>query len=556
MRIWMSFRRFRRYRQIINVLIRNGFGSLVESLKFRRIYRKGKQEKIEYLSPRAKRLRLVLEELGPTFIKLGQMLSARADIVPQDIFQELQKLQDQVPPASSEEVIQEIETQLKSPISETFIEFDRIPVAAASIGQVHKAKLKNGEKVVVKVQRPNVRRIIEEDIDILRSIAVLAERHIQEAEVYGPVEFVDEFAKYIRNELDYTLEARNMERFAHIFADDKTIYIPKLYWEFTTSKVLTMEMIDGIKINQIDELRKQGYDPKRIAYKGAEAYLKQIFMHRFFHGDPHPGNIFVLPGEVIGVMDFGTMGRLSPTMASRLNDLLIAIIQKDADKITELLLKISKSIAEVDVESLKADVAEFIDKYYGMSLKQFQISEMVREINEVFSRHRIRIDRQLSLLGRVLAEIEGLGRQLDPDFNVVPLIEPFARKLILHKNSPKEILNRTSKIVKDYTDIMTSLPRDFQAAIDKAKSGKLRIEFKHIGLEEIDSAIERSTSRLAFAIIVAALVISSALIMHLKPAIGPTVFGIPIIGATGYFIAAISGIWLLITIIRNKTLKL
>ncbi|MGQ9608450.1 MAG: ABC1 kinase family protein [bacterium] len=556
MRIWMSFRRFRRYRQIMNVLIRNGFGSLVESLKFRKIYRKGKQEKIEYLSPRAKRLRLVLEELGPTFIKLGQMLSTRADIVPQDIFQELQKLQDQVPPASSEEIILEIEIQLKSPISETFIEFDKIPVAAASIGQVHKAKLKNGEKVVVKVQRPNVRRIIEEDIDILRSIAVLAERHIQEAEVYGPVEFIDEFAKYIRNELDYTLEARNMERFAHIFADDKTIYIPKLYWEFTTGKVLTMEMIDGIKINQIDELRKQGYDPKRIAYKGAEAYLKQIFIHRFFHGDPHPGNIFVLPGEVIGFMDFGIMGRLSPTMASRLNDLLIAIIQKDADKITEHLLKISKSITEVDVESLKADVAEFIDKYYGMSLKQFQISEMVREINEVSSRHRIRIDRQLSLLGRVLAEIEGLGRQLDPDFNVVPLIEPFARKLILHKNSPKEILNRTSKIVKDYTDIMTSLPRDFQTAIDKAKSGKLRIEFKHIGLEEIDSAIERSTSRLAFAIIVAALVISSALIMHLKPAMGPTVFGIPIIGASGYFIAAISGIWLLITIIRNKTLKL
>ncbi len=556
MRIWMSYRRFRRYRQIINVLIRNGFGSLVESLKFRRIYRKGKHEKIEYLSPRAKRLRIVLEELGPTFIKVGQMLSTRADIVPPDIFQELQKLQDQVPPAPSEEIIQEVETQLKSPISEIFIEFDKEPIAAASIGQVHKARLKNGDMVVVKVQRPNIRRTIEEDIDILRTIAILAERHIQEAEVYGPVEFVDEFAKYIRNELDYTLEARNMERFTHIFADDKTIYIPKLYWEFTTGKILTMEMINGIKISQIDELRKHGYDPKRIAYKGAEAYLKQIFVHRFFHGDPHPGNIFILPGEVIGFMDFGIVGRLSPMMASRLNDLLIAIIQKDADKITENLLKISKVAGEIDIESLQADVAEFIDKYYGMSLSQFQMSEMVREINEVSSRHRIRIDRQLSLLGRVLGEIEGLGRQLDPSFNVVPLIEPFARKLILHRNSPREILNRSSKIVKDYADIMTNLPKDLQSAIDKAKSGKLRIEFKHIGLEEIDSAMERSTSRLAFAIIVAALVISSALIMHLKPAMGPSVFGIPIIGASGYFIAAISGIWLLITIIRNKTLKL
>ncbi len=556
MRIWMSYRRFRRYRQIINVLIRNGFGSLVESLKFRKIYRKSKQEKLEYLSPRAKRLRIVLEELGPTFIKLGQMLSTRADIVPQDIFQELQKLQDQVPPADSDEIIAEIETQLKSPISEIFAEFDKVPIAAASIGQVHKAKLKNGENVVIKVQRPNIKRIIEEDIDILKSIAILAERHIAEAEIYGPVEFVNEFAKHIRNELDYTLEARNMERFAFMFADDKTIYIPKLYWEFTTGKVLTMEMIDGIKINQIDELRKQGYNPKSIAYKGADAYLKQIFIHRFFHGDPHPGNIFILPGEVIGFMDFGIMGRLSPMMASRLNDLLIAIIQKDVDKITEHLLKISKSVTEIDIESLKADVAEFIDKYYGMSLKQFQVSEMVREINEVSSRHRIRIDRQLSLLARVLAEIEGLGRQLDPDFNVVPLIEPFARKLILHKNSPREVLNRTTKLVRDYTDIMTGLPKDLQSAIEKAKSGKLRIEFKHIGLEEIDSAIERSTSRLAFAIIVAALVISSALIMRIRPAMGPTVFGIPVIGAGGYFIAAICGVWLLITIIRNKTLKL
>ncbi len=556
MRIWMSYRRFLRYRQIINVLIRNGFGSLVESLKFRRIYRKSKQEKIEYLSPRAKRLRIVLEELGPTFIKVGQMLSTRADIVPSDIFQELQKLQDQVPSAPLEEIMQEVETQLKAPISEIFVEFDKNPIAAASIGQVHKARLKNGEMVVVKVQRPNIRRIIEEDIDILRTIAILAERHIREAEVYGPVEFVDEFAKYIRNELDYTQEARNMERFAHIFADDKTIYIPKLYWEFTTGKVLTMEMINGIKISQIDELRRQGYDTKRIAYKGAEAYLKQIFIHRFFHGDPHPGNIFILPGEVIGFMDFGIVGRLSPMMASRLNDLLIAIIQKDIDKMTENLLKISRVATEIDIESLKADVAEFIDKYYDMSLSQFQMSEMVREINEVSSRHRMRIDRQLSLLGRVLGEIEGLGRQLDPNFNIVPLIEPFARKLILHKNSTREILNRSSKIVKDYADIMTSLPKDLQSAIDKAKSGKLRIEFKHIGLEEIDSAIERSTSRLAFAIIVAALVISSALIMHLKPAMGPTVFGIPIIGASGYFIAAICGIWLLLTIIRNKTLKL
>jgi len=553
MRMWISYRRFRRFRQIIDVMVRNGFGGLIESLRLRRIY--GRGERDIYPSPRAKRLRLALEELGPTFIKVGQMLSTRADMVPPDIFEELQKLQDQVPPVPAEEIRPEIELELKSPIEAIFSEFDENPIAAASIGQVHKAQLKTGEKVAVKIQRPNIRNIIEEDIEILRALAGLAERHIPDIEIHDPTGFVNEFAKSIRQELDYTLEARNMERFAHNFADDNTIYVPKLYWSLTSGRILTMELIDGIKASQVEELKRSGYDTERIAVKGAEAYLKQIFIHRFFHGDPHPGNIFILPGEVIGIMDFGIMGRISPTMVTKLSNMLISIVRKDPDRIAENLLQISVTHGDLNVEDLKADVVEFVDKYYGTPLNQFQMSELVRDMSEISAKHKIRIDRQLSLLGKALAEIEGLGRTLDPDFDVMPLIEPFVKDLILSRNAPGELFSRSAQIIRDYADIAKTLPRDLQTAVEKAKSGKLRIEFKHVGLENLVSELERSTSRLAFSMIIAALVISSTLIIQLKPAIGPSLFGIPVIGALGYLIAAISGLWLLITIIRSRSLR-
>jgi len=498
----ISYRRFRRYRQIISVLVRNGFGGLLESLKLRRVYGRTRQPMDALPSPRAKRLRLALEELGPTFIKVGQMLSTRADIVPADIFQELQKLQDQVPPVAAQEVVSEIESELKSPMEEVFSDFDETPMAAASIGQVHRAQLKTGEKVAVKVQRPNIRRVIEEDINILRALAGLAERHLPDAELYDPVGVVNEFARYIRQELDYTLEGRNMERFARNFADDDTVYIPKVYWNLTRGRVLTMELIDGIKVSQVEKLRKSGFDTRMIAVKGAEAYLKQIFIHGFFHGDPHPGNIYVLPGEVIGFMDFGIVGRLSPELAAQLNRALIAIVRKDSTRVTEGILQIDEVGEDVDIDDLRRDIAELIDEYYDVSLNQFQVSELVREVSEISAKHRIRTNRQLSLLGKVLAGIEGVGRQLDPDFSIAPLMEPFARRLIAQRISPGEILKHASQIAKDYADLITTLPQDLQTALEKVKSGKLRIEFKHIGLENIIPGLERSSSRLAFAMII------------------------------------------------------
>ena len=552
---WISYRRFRRYRQIINILVRNGFGGLLELLKLRRISRKRRQIIGAPPSPRARRLRLALEELGPTFIKMGQMLSTRADIVPPDIFKELQKLQDQVPPVPANEIIEEIESELGSSMEAIFSDFDETPTASASIGQVHKAQLQTGEKVAVKVQRPRIRRTIEEDIDILRTLARLAERHIPEAGMYDPVGLVNRFARYIRQELDYTLEGRNMDRFARNFADDETVYIPKVYWDLTSGRVLTMELVEGVKISNLEELQESGFNAESVAIKGAEAYLKQIFIHGFFHGDPHPGNILVLPGEVIGFLDFGIVGRLDSKMMEQLDNVIIAIARKDSMRITEELLRISVVDEDADMDELRADMAEFVDRYYGVSLSQFQVSELVRDMGEISAKHRIRMNRQFGLLGKVLAGIEGVGRQLDPNFNIIVLIEPFARRLIVQRMSPKTVLNNFTRLAKDYSDLIKSLPQDLRIAMEKARSGKLRMEFKHVGLEDIVPELERSTSRLSFAMIIAALVVGSALIMQIEPTIGPSLFGIPVIGALGYFIAAICGLWLLVTIIRNRSLR-
>lgn len=555
MRMRISYRRFRRYRQIVNILMRNGFGGLLESLKLRRSFRKRRQPIDAPPSPIARRLRLTLEELGPTFIKIGQMLSTRSDLIPPDIFQELQKLQDRVPPVPTDEIIAEIESELGASMESIFSDFDEKPTASASIGQVHRAQLQTGEKVAVKIQRPNIRGTIEEDIDILRTLARLAERHIPEAGMYDPVGLVNKFAMYIRQELDYTLEGRNMDRFARNFADDETIHIPSVYWNLTSERVLTMELVDGIKISHVEELQKSGFNTERIAVKVTEVYLKQIFIHGFFHGDPHPGNILVLPNEVIGFLDFGIVGRLDSKMAERLNNVLIAMARKDSMRITEELLRISVVDEDANMDELRADMAEFVDRYYGTSLSQFKVSELVRELGEISARHGVRMNRQLGLLGKVLAGIEGVGRQLDPNFNIVVLIAPFARRLIVQRMSPKAILNSFTGIAKDYSDLIKSFPQDLRIALEKAGSGKLRIEFKHVGLENIVPELERSTSRLSFAMIIAGLVVGSALIMQSKPTIGPSLFEIPVIGALGYFIAAICGLWLLVTMIRNRSLK-
>ena len=333
-----TYHNIKRYRQILTILLRYGFDDVLGRLKIdyyiqlgKKIIPKFKAQEIENKTT-AERLRLALEELGPTFIKLGQMLSVRPDLIPENFIRELQKLQDEVPAFSVEQAKAEVESQLGKPVEQLFSSFDDVPLAAASIAQVHRAEKKDGEQVAVKIQRPNIQSVIESDLNILFDLAELMEMHIPESELYNPVGIIQEFAKTIRRELDFIREGRNIDRFRRNFKDDETVYVAQVYWELTTERVLTMEFIDGIKISELDKLEAAGLDKKIIAFNGGQAILKQVFDHGFFHADPHPGNIFVLPNNVIAPLDFGMMGSLDEELMEIAGNLLTAIFRKDVNK--------------------------------------------------------------------------------------------------------------------------------------------------------------------------------------------------------------------------------
>jgi ubiquinone biosynthesis protein len=360
--IGRAYRHLKRYRHILTVLFKYGFGDLVDILRIEQYLEIGLQmisrkrrEQVEKLS-RAERVRMVMEELGPTFVKLGQILSTRPDLISVEFIQELSKLQDNVPPFPYTEARQIIESELGRPLEDIFQHFEDTPLAAASIGQVHRAQLKDGEEVVVKVQRPGIRKIIEVDLEIMLHLASLMERHLEELQVHRPVRIVQEFSRTLEKEIDYTIEALHIERFARQSMDDPTVYVPKVFRDTTTERVLTMEYIDGIKASEIDRIEREGLDRKIITERGADLILRQVFDHGFFHADPHPGNIFVLPDNVICYIDFGMMGSIDRQTREDFADLIYTVVQRDEFRATQMLLKLTEYDEKPDVRALERDL--------------------------------------------------------------------------------------------------------------------------------------------------------------------------------------------------------
>jgi len=384
------YKRMRREVEICNVLCKHGFGYLANRLNLHII---GKRDASPFLDeekmPIPVRARHVLEDLGPTFIKFGQILSTRPDLIPFEFVEEFKKLLDEVPPFAYEDAERQVRDELGSSVRELFKEFKKEPSAAASIGQVHNAKLKTGELVVVKVQRPKIEDVIEADIDIMFNIARLVTKHIPESRLYDPVGIVEEFAKTIRKELDYTLEGRNADRFSRNFEGDETVYIPGVYWEFTTKKVLTMELVEGKKVSGLGK-SVSNEERKKVSEDIARMYMKQIFLDGFFHADPHPGNIFLKNGRIM-LMDFGMVGRVDDYMKEKLANLFIAVIQKDMDGIADRLLDIGIVGDETDIPEFKSEVADVIEEYYGTSLKQVDIATMLNDALRISIKHRIKI---------------------------------------------------------------------------------------------------------------------------------------------------------------------
>jgi ubiquinone biosynthesis protein len=495
---------------------------------------------------------MALEELGPTYIKLGQTLSTRPDLVPVDLVQELSKLQDDVPPRPFSEVKNILEAELDSPHEKFFDFFDETPLASASIGQLHKARLKDGEEVAVKVQHSGIREIIEVDLEIMLHLATLMEHNIEEISLHRPVKIVEEFARTLEKEIDYTIEALNLERFARQFLDDSTIYIPKVFRNLTTARVLTMEYIDGIKVSEIDRAEMIGLDKKIVNARGVDLFLRQVFDHGYFHADPHPGNIFVLPNNVICLLDFGMVGIIDRNTREDFVDLIDSVVHQDESKVTQVLLKITSQDSEPDIRFLEREVAEFMGQHLYKPLKDIEIGKLLQNLFEVTSRHRLRIPPDIFLMMKAFGIVEGVALMLDPDFNMITKITPFIEQVKRARFYPDRIANDVIRLASEMLQFIQQFPKDILEIARLVRQQKLSFKLEHRGLETMLSTYDQISNRISFSIVIAALIIGSALIVISN--IPPLFYGISIIGIIGFLAAAIMGIWLLVAILKKGRL--
>jgi ubiquinone biosynthesis protein len=556
--IGKTYRHLNRYQRILRVLFKYGFSDLVDMLHIDQYLETGLQminrkprEMIEKHS-RPERLRMAFEELGPTFIKLGQLLSTRPDFVPPDYLDELARLQDDVPPFSFAEVEEIVFAETGKKTAELFYSFAEQPVAAASIGQVHKATLWDGQEVVVKVQRPDIDEIVAVDLEILAHLASLMEMYLEEVQGHRPTAIVEEFARTLSNELDYSVELSNIQRFAKQFEGNRTVYVPKVYRELSTDRILTMEDIKGIKCSNLDALRQSGTDLRLVAERGTNLIMEQIFVYGFFHADPHPGNIFILPDNVICFIDFGMMGRLTRQNREDFTDLLFQVINRDERKITDIVLKLTNHYEEVDRDALSRDLAEMLDRYLYLPLKEMEAGKILQQLLDLVSRHKIYFKPNLYLMMKAISTVEGVGLKLYPELELIKLAEPFMRKVKSDRVSIGRIADETTSLSSDYLELVRELPDELRSILSQVRQGRMKLEFEHLGLEKLRTALDQVSNRISFAIVLAALIIGSSVIVHSN--IPPRWNDIPIIGLAGFLIAGIMGFWLLISIIRHGRL--
>jgi len=553
-----TYRHLARYRQILTVFFKYGFGDLVELLKIEQyieiglqLISKNRRSRLEKLS-RAQRVRMACEELGPTYIKFGQILSTRPDLVPVDFIKELSKLQDNVPSSPFSEVSKIIESELGGPPEDIFDFFEKTPLASASIGQVYRATLKDGEAVAVKVQRPGIKKIIEVDLEIMLHLATLMEHHIEEMSLHQPVKIVEEFARTLEKEIDYTIEATNMERIASNFLNDLTIYVPKVFRDTTTESILTTELVEGIKVSDIDRLEEAGLDRKLIIVRGADIVLKQIIKHGFFHADPHPGNIFVLPDNVICLLDFGMTGSVDRRTREDFIDLAESVVNRNESRATQVLLKLTYWDEDPDIRLLEKDVADFMGRHLHKPLKDIKIGKLLNNLLELAFQHRLRISPDIFLMLKAFSTIEGVGLMLDPDFDMIKQAAPFIKEVKHARMSPHRITGDIFRLAIELFQFVENFPKDILSITRLIKQQKLSLNLEYKGLDKMLSTYDQISNRISFSIIIAALIIGSALVIMSK--VPPLFYDISLIGIVGFLAAAIMGIWLLVAILRKGRL--
>jgi ubiquinone biosynthesis protein len=549
-----------RLSEIAQVMVRHGFGYFLEAHKLTDLLPGRSAEARlaavyeEGSSARGQHLRELLDELGPTFVKFGQLLSTRPDIVPPDIITELRGLQDDVRPFPFEQAERVIEEDLGNSLDRLFLEFDPTPVAAASIGQVHRATLPNGKVVAVKIQRPGAPRQIEADLVLLYQAAKLVKERVRALDFIDAHALVDEFARQIRQELDYRLEGRNAQAFHRNFAGDPHVRVPKVYWTYTRARVLTLEWLQGTQLADIDRLPLSVEQRRDIAYRIAETWMAMIFRHGFFHGDPHPANILVLE-EVgtIGLVDFGAVGKLSDDDMSKLTRMFIDAAQENVDVLPKRLADLGVRFPKEREEEFRAELRELYYRYYGASVSEIDPIQVIREAFQLIYAMNLHLPTRYLLLDRAIATLGSVGIELYPDFNVFEVARPYARGLLLERFTPQRVARRARRDAIAYAQILRETPYQFHDLLEQVRDGQVEVGFVHKGLDDFLEQTQRVFNRLVVALIVVGGLIGSSLIGVLARG-GPHVLGVNLVSVIGFVLSMGLGIWLLWGVLRSGRL--
>lgn len=540
------YRNVKRWSEIISVLSRYGLADWLSQLNidFIKDALRNRDGEILARHTRETRIRLALTDLGPTFIKLGQLLSTRPDVVGVELADELRQLQTNVPADPPQVVRDLIASELGQPVDELFSQFEEVPVASASIGQVHRAQLPNGVPIVLKVQHAGIENVIREDLEVISGLAQLAE-HVPEFLPYRPRAMVAEMARTLRRELDFALEERNLLQFAAQLADNPKVCVPRTFPDLCTSRVLTMEWLDGIKIAETDRLRAAGIDLEEIARRGAGLYIEMIFTHGFYHADPHPGNILLLPGNIIGLLDFGMVGRIDERLREDIEAMLLAIINRDVLMLTSIIKRVGTPPPALDEAALGVDVADFVGNYATQSLSHFNLGGALNEITEIVRRHQIFLPAQVSLLIKTLVTLEGTSRMLHPDFSLIEIMQPFHRKMMLRRLSPARQIRKLRRIYWEFENLLEIFPGRAMDILQQIQAGKFDVHLDHRGLEP-------SVNRLVLGMLASALFLGSSFLLSYKvpPVLFPNdgYFGVremSVLGLAGSGTAILIGLRLL-----------
>ena len=547
--IGRRYKSIARYNQILRVLLKYGFEDLVQHLEerkrftfLRRLIPKRRKEHALQFS-KWEKMRLVCEELGPTFIKFGQILSNRPDLIPFELVLEFEKLQDKVPPMSAKEAIGVVESELQDKVDNLFAWFNPESFASASVAQVHKVILKSGKRGALKIQRPGIKEIIIEDIKVMYTVAEVLEKRIPSIKTFDPVGLVKNFESSILKELDFINESINAQRFYNNIhfdnGNDQFAYSPLVYQDYTTEKVLALEFVDGIKIDKIDLLKEKDLNPKLLAERLSISFYKQVFEYGFFHADPHPGNLLVLPNRHICYLDFGMMGSILPRDVRLFGELFLAITRKDVKKIITTLQDLSNTPVIKNLRDIEFDINEFVEKYYVRDVHDHEMSTVLLELKDIIVNHGLKVPTHFYLFARALVTIEGVISKLDGDLDQFEMVKPYLSKSVSRKYNPMQMGRKVLNSIYEITEYMEAFPRDLKNAVRKINSGQIEVDLTHKGVDAVVHTMQRVTKQVVTAFIMVALIIGSALFIISE--IPPIWKGFSVIGILGIVLTIILG---------------